>query len=116
MVSISGLEKEIKLRSAINKNKGLLRLAKVATSNESVQEEIDHLIYELNKGNLEAGIGKPGHINGTDIFYLRGDAGARLYYHKVGESKEYMLFEIVGKSKKGRNQDQVIRKLKEYYT
>lgn len=106
----SELEKII-LSSAIKKSQPLLRLTQEAVRNQTVERELNHLVKELSKRNFEAGLGHPGHISGTDIFYLRGDRGARLYYHKIGENS----YEIVAKSAKGKNQNQVINKLKEIY-
>lgn len=104
------LEK-IALSSSIKKHQSILRLAKDAVENQTVERELNHLIKELNNGNFEAGLGRPGHIDGTDIFYLRGRNGGRLYYHKIGENS----YEIVAKSAKGRNQDRVISNLKKIY-
>lgn len=109
-IGSSLLEKKIALTSAINKYPGLVDLAERAGKDQRIQKEINHLSSELKKGNFEAGLGHPGHISGTNIFYLRGRNGGRLYYHI--KDKRY---EIVGKSSKGRNQDQVIKKLKEFY-
>jgi len=106
----SNLEK-ITLTSAIKKSSALLKLTKDAVENQKVQKELDHLVKELTKGNFEAGLGKPGHIKGTDISYLRGRNGARLYYHKTGKKH----YEIVAKSSKGRNQNQIISKIRELY-
>jgi hypothetical protein len=106
----SGLEK-ITLKSSIHSNTRLKRLAEDATNNQRIQQEIDHLAYELKRGNLEAGLGTPGHLSKTDVFYLRGRNGGRLYYRKAGYG-----YEIVGKSSKGRNQDQVIEEIEKAYS
>ena len=110
MTSHSNLEKII-ISSSIKKHPSLLRLTQDAVVNQTVERELNHLIKELSKGNFEAGLGHPGHIDNTNIFYLRGVNGARLYYHQVGDNS----YEIVGKSEKGRNQEKVINKLKEIY-
>lgn len=104
------LEKKIKLVSSIHQNESLRRLTEEATRNEAVQRELDHFVDELSKGHL-AGLPQQGHIGRTDIYYLRGRRGGRLYYRKTEEG-----YEVVGKSAKGRNQDQVIQKLKELYS
>jgi len=104
------LEK-ITLSSSIKKHKSILRLTKEAVENQTVERELNQLTKELNKGNFEAGLGHQGHVVGTDIFYLRGRNGGRLYYHKIGEDS----YEIVAKSAKGNNQDRVISKLREIY-
>ncbi len=105
------LEKAVALKSSIHKYPSILRLTQEAAKNQDVQRDLDHLEEELQKGNFEAGLGHPGHIEGTSIFYLRGRNGGRVYYRKAGESD----YEIVGKSAKGRNQEQVIDKLKGIY-
>ena len=89
----------------------MLRLTENAVKDEAVEREMNHLIKELSKGNFEAGLGHPGHVENTGVYYLRGRNGARLYYQKEGEKK----YKIVAKSAKGRNQEQVIDKLKEIY-
>ncbi|MBS3108348.1 hypothetical protein J4409_00595 [Candidatus Woesearchaeota archaeon] len=117
LLFVSGKEsKKITIRSSIHEHNNLERLAKAATKDQAVQRAIDHLNYELGKGNLEAGLGKPGHIEKTDIFYLRARTGGRLYYHKISENDNKIVYEIVGKSGKKRNQRQVISALEEYYS
>lgn len=108
---LSGLEHKLYLKSAIKNDPALVRLAEDAASNQRIGLELDHLVKELSKGNFEAGLGRPGHVDGTDVFYLRGRNGARLYYHQVNPS----TYEIVAKSAKGNNQDRVIRKVREDY-
>jgi len=105
------LEKAVTLTSSIKKYPPILRLTQDAVKNQVVERELNHLTWELQKGNLEAGLGHPGHIEGTDIYYLRGRNGGRLYYHKIGK----FYYEIVGKSAKGTNQEQVIDKLRDIY-
>ena len=106
------LEKRvIKLSSSIKSHPSVLRLTQEAVKSPIIEREMNHLVEELYKGNFEAGLGHSGHIEGTNIFYLRGRNGARLYYRRIGESD----YEIVGKSAKGRNQEQVIDRLKEIY-
>jgi hypothetical protein len=105
------LEQRVAVSSSIKQNPSLLRLTENAVRDEAVEREMNHLIKELSKGNFEAGLGHPGHIEGTKVNYLRGRNGARLYYQKEGEKK----YKIVAKSAKGRNQEQVIDKLKEIY-
>ena len=107
---ILSLEKKISFTSQIKKNSSLKNLAEDASQNESVQRELDHLVLELSKGNLHAGLGRPGHLEGTDIYYLRGRNGGRLYYHKTKDG-----YDILAKSGKGSNQEKVINKLLEMY-
>jgi len=99
------------ISSSIKSHPSILRLTQEAVKSPIIEREMNHLIEELYKGNFEAGLGHPGHIEGTKIHYLRGRNGARLYYKKRGEED----YEIVAKSAKGRNQEQVIDKLKEIY-
>lgn len=99
------------LTSSIKESPSLLRLTLEAVKNENVQREMDHLVQQLAFGNFGAGAGYPGHIEGTDIFYLRGHNGARLYYQKTGKEN----YNIVAKSAKGKNQDQVMDKLREIH-
>lgn len=106
----SKLEK-ITLSSAIRNHPSVLRLTQDAVKDKTIERELNHLVEELSKGNFEAGLDRPGHIKGTDVFYLRGRNGGRLYYHRIKEHH----YEIVAKSAKGRNQDRVIAKIKEIY-
>jgi len=109
--TISSLEQKVIITSTIKRYPALLRLTKEAVKNQTVEKELNYLIKELSKGNFEAGLGNPGHIRGTDVYYLRGRSGARLYYRRIGENH----YEIVAKSGKGRNQDQAINILEEIY-
>lgn len=92
-----GLE-EIAVSSVIKEHPSLLRLTRDAVRDPKVERESNHLLEELTKGNLEAGLGKPGHISGTGVFYFQGHNGAKLYFRKVGENS----YEIVAKSAKGK--------------
>jgi hypothetical protein len=105
------LEKRV-ISSSIKSYPPILRLTQDAVRNPVVERELNHLTEELWKGNFEAGLGHPGHIEGTNIFYLRGRNGGRLYYRRRGENH----YEVVAKSAKGRNQEQVINKLKQIYS
>lgn len=100
----------IPLSSGIKRDSGLVRLAEQATVDQGIKRELDHLFYELSRNNLKAGLGDPGHLEGTDVFYLRGRNGGRLYYHQLGNG-----YEILAKSGKGNNQDSVINKLRQLY-
>jgi hypothetical protein len=101
----------ITLSSSIKDNPSLLRLTEDAVNDQAIERELNNLIKQLSRGNFEAGLGRPGHISGTSVFYLRGRNGGRLYYRKTGENQ----YQIVAKSAKGRNQDQVINKIKDDY-
>lgn len=109
--SLSLENRVMKLSSSIKSHPSILRLTQEAVKSPIIERELNHLIEQMYKGNFEAGLGAPGHIEGTKIHYLRGRNGARLYYKRSGEND----YEIVAKSAKGRNQEQVIDKLKEIY-
>jgi len=109
ILSYAVLEKLI-LTSALESHPRLLRLAEEARRSERVKRELDHLRKELGKGNLEAGLGHPGHIQNTPVSYLRGRNGGKLYFRRTQHG-----YEIVGESGKERNQEQVIRALEETY-
>jgi uncharacterized membrane protein len=96
-------------------DKALQRYAKKALKNQQVKREMEHLEEELKKGNLEAGLGRPGHVNGTDINYMRGENGARLFYRRIGENTYQIVGKASGVQKKG-NETQVYNKLIELYT
>ena len=102
-------ERKIVLTSSIRDNDSLQKLAIEAANDQSVQRGLNGLVRELSKGNLEAGLGRPGHINGTNIFYLRARNGARLYFQETENG-----YNTVGKSSKT-NQQQVINALKKIY-
>ncbi len=116
LILSSGLaleDRAIKLSSSIKKNPTLLKLAKDAVENQVIEREMNHLIHEMQKGNFEAGLGHPSHIEGTRVYYSRGRNVARLYYIKIGENN----YEIVAKSAKHRhrNQDLVMNELRRIY-
>lgn len=94
MITSENLEKRIKVTSHI-RDQVLIRKSKETTENQKVEKEMNHLIKELIKDNLQAGIGKPEHIAGTDIYYMRGKRGARLFYRKTNYG-----YDIVGKAAK----------------
>ncbi|HLD15434.1 MAG TPA: hypothetical protein VJB94_02545 [Candidatus Nanoarchaeia archaeon] len=113
IVSEGGLEKRINLTSKLGKKTKLARLAEKATENERVQDEMNHLLVELAKGHIRAGSGTR-HIKGTDVWYMRGSEGARLFYRETKNG-----YEIVGKAFGGGkkvNEFAVIKKLKELYS
>ncbi|MEK6940574.1 MAG: hypothetical protein AABW49_01600 [Nanoarchaeota archaeon] len=63
---------EIRVTDNIKESKILLKLAKDARKNAHVRSELTHLGDELKKGNLEAGLGRQGHIEDTGIFIYVG--------------------------------------------
>jgi len=103
-------EHRLKIASVIGRDPGLTRLAEQATQDPRIQQEINRLTGELARGNPNAGLGTQ-HVQGTDINYLRGPHGGRLYYRPTNYG-----FEIVGKSSKDmHNQDAVMEKLRKRY-
>jgi hypothetical protein len=106
-------ERKIVMRSALHSSSALERLAQEAGKNERLQAELDHLFAQLSAGNENPGIGT-GRVPGTDVSYLRGRNGARLFYRKKA-AEGNAEYEIVGKSCKGHNEDAVIAKLTTLY-
>lgn len=112
MVGEGGLEKKIKITSSLGKETPLARLAEDATRDQKIQKEMNHLIKELWKCHTEAGIGTE-HVEGTDVWYMRGKKGARLFYKRTNYG-----YDIVGKAAgKGKkvNENAVIKKLQQKY-
>jgi len=98
-----------RLVSKIDANPGLERLAREATTDQSVQRDIDHLTNELNKGNTRPGIGS-AHLFGN-VYYLRGRNGGRVFYRSGADGEGY---ELLAKASKA-NEGKVIRKLQRLY-
>ena len=78
--------------------------------NDKIRIGLDRLRAELEKGNFEAGVGKPGHVEGTSVFYLRHNNGARLFYIRTSKNE----YRIIGESGK-KNESRVINRIKEHY-
>jgi hypothetical protein len=95
------------LTSSINKDPRLVKAAEEMGKNERVQQEADHLIEELLKGNENPGLGSKNLFK--DISYLRGRNGARIFYRKTDTG-----YEILGKADKA-NEQVVINILKKLY-
>jgi len=95
------------VKSRIKENSQLVKLAEQATSNQSVQREINHLIHELIKGNENPGLGTSNLFQ--DVYYLRGRNGGRVFYRRTDSG-----YEILGKASKY-NEDKVIDKLRSLY-
>lgn len=106
VIFASSIGSNLRVRSVIGKDKTLVKLAEEATENTRAQSGLDSLTNKLVKGHTP---GRIRHINDTDVFYV-GKDDARLYYRQVHGG-----YDIVAKSKKGKNQDQVIRKLHDIY-
>ncbi len=81
--------------------------SEAAKARKSLPEEFGKLIRELEKGNLNPGLGSK-HLVG-DVFYLRSRGGARLFFQKVGNQ-----IRIVGEATKA-NENRVISRLMELY-
>jgi len=106
VIFASSIGTNLRVRSVIGKDKTLVKLAEEATNNSRAQTGLDSLTNKLVKGHTP---GRIRHINDTDVFYV-GKDDARLYYRQVHGG-----YDIVAKSKKGKNQDQVIHKLHKIY-
>lgn len=98
---------KICVTSALGKNSRLAKLAEKSTKNQAVQREMNQLINKLMGGNDQPGKGSKALSHG--IRYLRGDAGARLFFREVDGG-----FEIIGKSDKP-NEPNVIKELLKIY-
>ena len=92
--------------SAIRKGAGLVRATEF--SGKSLQCDINHLVSELAKGNLNPGVCSKRLFG--NISYARTDHGARVFFRKTGDRS----IEIVGKCNK-RNEDTVIAILRRLY-
>jgi len=106
IIFASSFQTQVRVKSAIGKDKTLVRLAEEAANSKRVQEGLDHMADELSKGHVP---GRVRHLSGTDVLYI-GNYEARLYYRPVSSG-----YEIVAKSRKGKNQEQVIEKLEKAY-
>jgi hypothetical protein len=94
------------LSSSIKEYPSLVRLTKEAVEDRYVQKDMNHLIQELSKGNLQAGSGLK-HLPGTPFIYARS-GGARLFFQQTGGDS----YTIVAKASK-KNEQKVIDKLRE---
>ena len=95
------------LTSSIDKDPRLVKAAEEMGKNERVQQEANHLIDELLKGNENPGLGSKNLFK--DVSYLRGRNGARVFYRKTATG-----YEILGKADKA-NEQTVINILKKLY-
>lgn len=107
MIFAAGLESRTVVRSSIKKDRTLVRLAEEASKSDRAQRGFDHLLHEFGKGHAPARI---RHLEGTDVFYVGNDE-ARVYYRLIKGGG----YDVVAKSRKGDNQDQVMRKLEKLY-
>lgn len=117
MVEEGELEKKIKLNNKIDRDAGLTRYAEHAIRDQNIEREIKSLERELIKGHLEAGLGIK-HVPNTNIWYMRGRRGARLFYQQTTDNEGNIVYEIVGKAAgtgKKVNENAVIKRLQEIY-
>ena len=104
-VSISSLEK-IVITNSINKIPAIKKIAKQSRKNQVVARDLNHLMGELNKGNLGPGSGY--RYLGDKISEIKTTRGARLYFLKTNEG-----YHIIGESSK-KLQGKAINLLREY--
>lgn len=97
----------VNLISNIDKDPRLVKAAEEMGKNERIQQEANHLISELLKGNENPGLGSKNLFK--EVYYLRGRNGARIFYRKTA-----IGFEILGKADKA-NEQTVINILKKLY-
>ncbi|MFE7131653.1 polymorphic toxin-type HINT domain-containing protein [Streptomyces sp. NPDC057638] len=94
--------------SVIHDDSFLVKAAEAAGKNERIQKEIDDLVLQFRSGNTNPGLGNKS-LEGTDVSYLRGRNGARVFFRNTSEGMQ-----IVGKANKA-NEPKVISRLKEKY-
>lgn len=95
--------------SSIGDDEFLIKAAQKAGRSQAVQAEMDDLIAKYARGLKDPGLGTKALGQGTDISYLRGDNGARVFFRTTNEG-----IQIVGKADK-RSEDSVISRLKQIY-
>ncbi|MFW5420264.1 hypothetical protein J0910_26970 [Nocardiopsis sp. CNT-189] len=94
--------------SAIHDDPYLVKAAEAAGKNQRLQKEMDDLVMQFRSGNKNPGLGNKA-LEGTDISYLRGRNGGRVFFRNTGDG-----IQIVGKADKS-NESKVIKRLKELY-
>jgi hypothetical protein len=96
------------IQSRVKEN---LALRKEASNlGQEASGEANRLVKQFLNGNPNPGLGRNGHLEGTDIFYLRGKEGARVFMRQVGQDS----YEILAYSDKN-NETQVINLVLKYY-
>jgi len=93
-----------KITSSIKDHSALVKYAEKA--GKSVQRELDHLVTQLLKGNMNPGKGTKYLFNGI---YEARHKGARLYFRMVNDA-----IDIIAKSNKG-DQTHVLNLLRKLY-
>ncbi|MFI9452701.1 polymorphic toxin-type HINT domain-containing protein [Amycolatopsis sp. NPDC052450] len=94
--------------SMIDQDPLLVKAAESAGKNQRIQKEMDDLVQQFREGNTNPGLGNKA-LEGTDIQYLRGRNGGRVFFRNTDEGMQ-----IVGKADKA-NESRVIKRLKELY-
>jgi len=109
-------EKESKLISLVKRDDALYNLARELKGNEIIQGDINHLLYELNKGNENPGLGTRKLFG--SISYLRGRKGGRVFYRPIEDNKYEILAYAIGTGQGGgkhQSERKVMNRLREKY-
>jgi hypothetical protein len=96
------IQSRVKENIALRKEAG--KLGKEAS------QEANSLLKQFLNGNTSPGLGRNGHLEGTNIFYLRGKDGARVFMRQVGKDS----YEILAYADKN-NENAVIKLLLQHY-
>jgi len=102
---VDGVERTI--QSRVKENLALRKQA--ANLGEQASGEANDLLRKFLNGQTSPGLGNK-RLPGTDIFYLRGDNGARVFMRQVSKDS----YEILAYADKN-NENRVISLLYEYY-
>ncbi|MFC4032341.1 polymorphic toxin-type HINT domain-containing protein [Streptomyces polygonati] len=94
--------------SAIHDDPYLVKAAEAAGKNQRIQKEMDELVVQFRGGNTNPGLGNKS-LAGTDISYLRGRNGGRVFFRNTDSGMQ-----IVGKADKS-NESKVISRLMDMY-
>jgi len=103
----SGIENKV-ISSRVKEDTHLLKIAKDVGKKEKISRDINHLLFELNRGNINPGLGTQ-HIT-EGIYEMRGRRGGRVFYREINPGK----FEILAYSDKDK-QSKVIEYLRNKY-
>ncbi|RTE10629.1 RHS repeat-associated core domain-containing protein [Paenibacillus whitsoniae] len=107
-MGFSGTIKFVGKAASLIKNEiGLVKAAEKMGKNQMVQKEADELVAKFLSGNTNPGLGTKNLFK--DIYYLRGDEGARVFYRMANGEMQ-----ILAKSSKA-NEDKVIKILTDIY-
>lgn len=116
MQQANRLEKEVgphhkpqtRITSKIGDDPGLMRSAEQAGRNQTVQRDLNHMIHQLSRGNMNPGT-ENRTLPKTDVHYARMRSGARLFFRNTSDG-----IQVVGKADK-HNEGQVIARLRKLY-